>query len=175
MTIYEKAVRRLVVAMYYIAGAAINIMMALTCADVILRYTTTIYTRFGWSFLASVRPIPGTYELVCLFGVVAAAFAMAHTSLQAGHVSVNFVVRLLSEKAQSVFQIVTGIIGLLFFAVVTWQSIVYAQKAKEWGEVSMTLQLPYYPFIYGIALSAFTVCLVLLIIVVNEWSKAFKK
>jgi TRAP-type C4-dicarboxylate transport system permease small subunit len=175
MNAFEKTARRLVEVMYYIAGAAIIFMMVLTCADVILRYTTTIYTAFGWKILASVRPIPGTYELVCLTAVVAAAFAMAHTSLQAGHVAVNFVVRLLSENAQAVFQIITSSLGFLFFAILCWQSVLYAQKAKEWGEVSMTLQLPYYPFIYGIAFSAFTVCLVLLILVINEWTKVLKK
>ena len=150
-------------------------MMLITCVDVILRFSTTIYAKFGWKILVSSKPIAGTYELVCLMGVVAAAFAMAHTSLQAGHVAVNFVVRLLSEKTQAVFEIVTGLIGFLFFAIICWQSFVYAGRAKELGEVSMTLQIPYYPFIYGITLSSFAVCLVLIILLVNEWIKVLEK
>jgi len=175
MNTLEKAVRRLVVVMYYIAGGAITVMMLLTCADVLLRYSTTLYAKFGWKILSSVKPIPGTYELVCLLGVVAAAFAMAHTSLQAGHVSVNFVVRLLSEKVQAVFQIITGSIGTLFFAVLCWQSVVYAEKTRALGEVSMTLQFPFYPFVYGVAFSSFAVCLVLIILGVSEWIKVRKK
>jgi len=175
MNIFEKSARRLVRIMYHIAGGAINIMMLLTCIDVALRFTTTIHARSGWTFLASLKPIPGTYELVCLLGVVAASFAMAHTSLQAGHVAVNFVVRLLDEKKQAIIEIITGTISFLFFAIICWQSIVYAGKAKSIGEVSMTLQIPFYPFIYGIALSAFTVCLVLVVIVMSEWKKVFKK
>ena len=175
MASFEKMVRQLVEYMYHIAGVAIIIMMLLTCADVLLRFSTTLYAKFGWEILTSFKPIAGTYELICLMGVVAAAFAMAHTSLQAGHVAVNFVVRLLSEKTQAMFEIVTGTMGFLFFAIICWQSIVYAGRAKELGEVSMTLQIPYYPFIYGIAFSAFTVCLVLMIIVINEWIKVLKE
>ncbi|MCF8062561.1 MAG: TRAP transporter small permease [Deltaproteobacteria bacterium] len=175
MDTFENAVRKLVRSMYQVAGASITLMMLLTCADVLLRFSTTLRARFGWEILEPLKPIPGTYELVCLLGVVAAAFAMAHTSLKAGHVSVNFVVRLLSGKAQSVFEVITGTLGFLFFAMIGWQSIHYAEQAKSLGEVSMTLRLPYYPFIYGVSLSAFTVCLVLLLRVVKEWKKVLEK
>jgi TRAP-type C4-dicarboxylate transport system permease small subunit len=170
----EKAINVLVQFMYQVAGASIVVMMLLTCADVILRFATTLRARYGWEALASLKPIPGTYELVCLLGVVAAAFAMAHTSLRAGHVSVNFVVRLLSLKAQAVFEIVTGTLGLLFFGIIGYQSIHYAINARSLGEVSMTLRLPYYPFIYGISLSAFTVSVILLLGVIKSWKKVSK-
>ena len=175
MDTFEKAVRKLVRFMYQIAGMAIMVMMLLTCADVMLRFSTTVYAKLQWEILASLKPIPGTYELVCLLGVVAAAFAMAHTSLKAGHVAVNFVVRLLSRKVQAAIEIVTGTIGFFFFAIVCWRSIIYAGQAKSLGEVSMTLQLPYYPFIYGVSFSAFTVCLVLVVIGFNQWKKGFRK
>jgi TRAP-type C4-dicarboxylate transport system permease small subunit len=175
MDTFEKAVRQLVRFMYQIAGAAITFMMLLTVADVLLRFATTVYARTGWELISSLKPIPGTYELVCLLGVVAAAFAMAHTSLKAGHVAVNFVVRLLSKKHQATIEIITGIISFFFFAIVCWQSVVYAQQAKSLGEVSMTLQIPYYPFIYGVSFSAFTLCLVLIVIIFNEWKKVFEK
>ncbi|MFC1820126.1 hypothetical protein ACFLZG_03455, partial [Thermodesulfobacteriota bacterium] len=89
MNPFEKTVKRLVKYMYHIAGVAINVMMLISCVDVILRNSTTLYAKFGWKILIYFKPIAGTYELVCLMGVVAAAFAMAHTSLQAGHVAVN--------------------------------------------------------------------------------------
>jgi TRAP-type C4-dicarboxylate transport system permease small subunit len=175
MNNFEKSVKVLVQYMYYVAGAGIIVMMLLTCADVLLRFSTTVYAKFGWEILASLKPIPGTYELVCLLGVVAAAFAMAHTSLQKGHVAVNFIVRNLSRKARSEFEIVTGILGILFFAMIGCESVVYAEKAKALAEVSMTLQVPFYPFILGISFSAFTVCLVLIVQVVNEWKKVIER
>ncbi len=148
--------------MYYAAGAAIVCMMMITTIDVLLRLAVTIYARTDWAPLASLRPVAGTYELVCYFGALAAAFAMANTSLQGGHVAVSLVTRLLPKKIQRVLKVIVESLGLIFFATICWQCVVYAQKLKSTGEVSMTMQLPVHPFVYGVSFGAFAVCLVLL-------------
>jgi len=158
--------------MYHVAGWAIVVMMLLTCIDVTLRLTATLYAKYGWQILGPLKPIPGAYELVCFFGAVAASFAMAHTSIEGGHVSVNFVTRLLSDKIQAAFQIGTDLLSLTLFGIIAWQSLLYAQKTRDLGAVSMTLRLPFYPFIYGISLSALAVCAVLVASVINEFAKA---
>jgi TRAP-type C4-dicarboxylate transport system permease small subunit len=159
--------------MYYVAGGAILLMMLLTCADVVLRLVVTLYGKLGWSFLEGIQPVLGTYELVCFLGAAAASFAMAHTTLESGHVAVSLVVRLLSEKLQAVFKIATGSLGFGLFALIAWHSVGYAMELAESGEVSMTLQLPFYPFVYGVAFASFAVCLVLAMTVMKEWLKVF--
>ena len=57
---------------------------------------------------------------------------------------------------------VTSALSLLLFALIAWRSILYGESLRQAGEVSLTLQLPFYPFIYGVGLSAAVVCLVLL-------------
>jgi TRAP-type C4-dicarboxylate transport system permease small subunit len=171
----EKIIKRLVRLMYYFAGAAIVGMMLLTCVDVALRLAVTLYAKYGWQVLAPFQPIPGTYELVCFLGSTAAAFAMAHTTVESGHVAVSIFVRLLSERIQAAFQMVTGSLGFILFALISWQSVVYARQLKQMGEVSMTLQLPYYPFVYGVAFASFAVCLVLILTVIQEWLKVLDK
>ena len=173
MNLFEKAVRRLIQYMYYVAGGAIVLMMLLTCVDVFLRLVVTIYGKYRWPILAGIQPTPGTYELVCFLGASAAAFAMAHTTLEAGHVAVSLIVQLLSEKLQAGFKIVTSSLSFMLFALISWHSVVYARKLAQSGEVSMTLQLPYYPFVYGLAFAAFAVCLVLAMTIINEWTKVF--
>ena len=148
--------------LYWIAGAAIVTMMLLTCVDVVLRFCVTLYHDFKWEFLTPFRPLPGTYELVRFLGTIAAAFAMAHTSVEAGHVAVSIVVRLFPARVQALIETITTTFGLIFFAIVSWQSVVYAMDLKASGEVSLTLQLPFYPFVYGIGFAAAAVCLVLL-------------
>jgi len=144
--------------LFWVAGASIVAMMLLTCADVVLRYLR--------------RPIPGTYELVCFLGALAVGFAMAHTSVQRGHVSVSVLTRLLPPRMQAGVACTTGLLSFVFFALIGWQSHRYAGQLLASGEVSLTLQLPFYPFVYGIGLSAWAVCLVLLPRILETAGKA---
>jgi len=137
-----------------IASAAIFSMMALTCADVFLRY----FFR---------KPIPGTYEIVALLGAVAVSFAMAHTLAEKGHVAVSLIVQMFPKRLQGIIESFISIFGIILFGLITWQSVLYGIDCQRAGEVSMTLQLPFYPIIYGVALGAGVVCLVLLVDLAN--------
>ena len=145
----EKATTKLATIMYWVAGIAITLMMLITSADVLLRYFR--------------RPIPGTYELVCFLGAVAASFAMAYTTIKKGHVSVSLAVRLLPPRVQALIGVVTTIFGLILFSMLSWNSVLFANDLKAANEVSMTIELPFYPFVYGMAFAAAAVCLVLLV------------
>ena len=161
MNTLEKISTLLAKGLYRIAGGAIMVMMVLTCADVVLRYLR--------------RPIPGTYELVCFLGAMAVSFAMAHTSVERGHVAVSLVVRLLPQKVQGLVDSITGTFGIILFALIAWRSTLYANVLRDSGEVSLTLQLPFYPFVHGVAISAGAVCLVLLADVLRSLTKVFGK
>lgn len=147
-TLLEKTGNDLSKALFAVAGAAIVVMMLLTCADIVLRLFR--------------RPIPGTYELVSFLSAVSVAFAMAHTSVQKGHIAVSVLVQLLPKRLQSLVDSLTTGLSFGLFALISWQSFRYAESLRQSGEVSMTLQLPFHPFVYGIALSSAVVCLVLL-------------
>jgi len=158
----EKISGELARILYWVAGISIVAMMLLTCADVALRFCVTIYHSTHWEFLTPFRPIAGTYELVGYMATVAVAFAMAHTTVEKGHVAVSFVVDLLPTRVQTVIATITNSCGLLFFILIAWRSLLYGSHLKASGEVSLTLQLPFYPFAYGIAFAALAVCPVLL-------------
>lgn len=159
--VYQRTVNVLVKFMYYSAGAAIIGMMLITCADVALRYFR--------------MPIPGTYEIVSFLGAIAISFAIAHTSVEQGHVAVSFVVDKLPEKVRIGISAVTGIIGFALFAAISWQSYLYANELWASGEVSLTMKIPFYPVVYGISFSTGMVCLVLLANIVNDLRKVFGK
>jgi len=134
-----------------IAATAVFAMMSLTCVDVFLRY----FFRM---------PIPGTYEIVALLGAVAVSFAMAHTLAERGHVAVSLVVQLFPKWLQDIIEGIISIFGIILFGLIAWQSVLYGMDCQRAGEVSMTLEwLPFYPIIYGVALGAMVVCLVLLV------------
>jgi TRAP-type C4-dicarboxylate transport system permease small subunit len=157
MNILERIAENLARNLFWVAGTAIIAMMMLTCADVVLRFFR--------------RPIPGTYELVCFLGAVSVAFAMAHTTIEKGHVSVSFVVNLFPKKVQDIITCVTTGFGLFLFTIISWQSVAYANDLRLSNEVSMTLELPFYPFVYGIGLSAAVVCLILFCNLINSLMK----
>jgi TRAP-type C4-dicarboxylate transport system permease small subunit len=84
-----------------------------------------------------------------------------------GHVAVSLIVQLFSKRLQGIVESFISIFGIILFGLITWQSILYGIDCQRSGEVSMTLQLPFYPIIYGVALGAGVVCLVLLVDLVN--------
>jgi len=161
MNMFEKLANWLASKAYWVAGGAIVFMMVLTCADVILRLFR--------------MPIPGTYELVCFMGAVAVAFAMAHTSNEKGHVAVSLVVRLFPSRLQGAIEVITNIFVLILFILIAWRSVLYAESLRVTGEVSLTLKLPFYPFIYGIAFSAAVVCLVKITDIYKSFLKVLSK
>lgn len=148
----------------WVAGWSLVGMMGLTCADIVLRLFR--------------RPILGTYEIVGFLGAVVASFAMAQTTIERGHVAVQVVVQRFSPRVQEVVYLITHLLSLLLFVLLAWECVRYANDLWASGEVSMTLQLPFFPVLYGIALSAVTVCLVLLVDILlmmtkgtEAWSK----
>lgn len=146
---FQHTIFRGVHALDMLAAAAIVAMMALTCADVVLRFFR--------------KPITGTYEVVAFLGALSVSCAVAHTSAEKGHVAVNLVVRLLPKRVQGLVESVIALLSFLLFALVAWQSVLYGLASQRAGEVSLTLQIPLYPIIYGVAFGTGAVCLVCLV------------
>jgi TRAP-type C4-dicarboxylate transport system permease small subunit len=134
--------------MYVIAGIALAASMFLTVADVILREFKV--------------PIVGTYELVGLLGAVVVGFAIPQTSRLQGHVIMDYVTSKLPQGWTKVFHVVTRILAVVTFAIIGWNLWELGTDLRTSGEVTLTLQLPFYPVAYGISLCCFAECLVLL-------------
>lgn len=145
----------------YVACAAVVVMMLLTCADVILRL-------FG-------HPILGTYEMIGLSGVVVISFALAYTSLEKGHIAVELLVESLPKGLQVFINGFNSLIGAALFSLVAWQTFLYAGDLRGSGEVSLTLQIPTYPFVYGISLGCGLLCLVLLVDSIRSFARVIGK
>jgi TRAP-type C4-dicarboxylate transport system permease small subunit len=132
-----------------IAGIAITFMMCLTVTDVILR-----------SFR---RPIVGTYEIVAFSGAIVIGFAVPITTLLKGHVLVDFFVLRFSKGVRNTVHILTRCMGISLFSLLGWNLFKLGMDLYRTGEVSLTLQLPFYPVAFGVALSCLVQCLVLIV------------
>ncbi len=118
-----------------VLGAASLVgMAALTCVDVVGRY-------FG-------HPVFGSVELVGFMATLSVAFALPYTHQVKGHIGVEILVRLFSERTQTIIELCTSILSLGLFALITWRMFVYARTMQKSGEVSMNLELPEHVIIY---------------------------
>ena len=132
-----------------IAGIGLVAMLALIVADIVAA------KLFKW-------PIPGGIEMVGFLGVIVIAFSIAHTQVMRGHIEVEFLITRLPKTAQKAIAIVVHLLGMILFALLAWRSCEFGYALQVSGEVSMTQEIPYYPFIYGIAFCCISVFLILL-------------
>jgi len=131
-----------------IAGISLTFLMMLTVLDVILR-----------SFRV---PIVGTYELVMFAGAVVIGFAVPFTSWVRGHIFVDFFILRFSQKVRNIFNITTRVMVTVLFFLIGWNLIKFGIDLQKTGEVSLTLQMPFYPVAYGIGVCCFIQCLVMI-------------
>jgi TRAP-type C4-dicarboxylate transport system permease small subunit len=136
-----------------VAGIALTFMMLITVLDVILRYFR--------------MPIVGTYELVALSGGLVVGFSLPLTTFSKGQVIVDFFVMRFSPKRRAVFHVVTRVMGIALFFLIGWNMISMGMDMLHNGEVSLTLELPYYPIAFGIGLACFVQCWVSLVQIVQ--------
>jgi TRAP-type C4-dicarboxylate transport system permease small subunit len=153
---FEKGVRLLSSFFNLFAAASLTAIIVLTCIDVSMRYFFN-------------RPLAGTYDLVSLMGAVIAAFAMPYTMMMKGHVAVDLLVRKLSNKKKRAVETVTHITGILLFLIMVWQSFSLASDMKTVGEVTPTMQLPFYPIVYAMSACFLVLCLAILVNLLNIW------
>lgn len=131
-----------------IAGISLTFLMLLTVMDVILRSLK--------------RPIVGTYELVAFAGAVVIGFSVPLTSWVRGHIYVDFFILKFSQKGRDIFNIATRCVVIVLFFLIGWNLIKYGMDLQKSGEVSLTLQMPFYPVAYGVGICCFVQCLVLI-------------
>ena len=136
-------------------------MMLLTFADVIMR--------------SAGHPIPGTFEIVGFLGIVVAAFAIAYTQHTKGHVAIDYLVALLPHRVQSAARSVAYLLSSGLFALLVWQSILFARELQISGEVSPTEKISFAPFVYGLAVACLAASFVLFIDFLKSLAQVIRK
>jgi len=136
-------------------------MALLTCVDVVGRFFR--------------HPILGSVELVGFMATLAVVMALPSTDKNEGHVGVEIIFRMLSEKTQTVIEICTRLLGLCLMTVLAWQMALYARTMQRSGEVSISLELPEYVIIYATSFCCLILCLTILKDLVINFKKLNKK
>jgi TRAP-type C4-dicarboxylate transport system permease small subunit len=138
MQILWKAIASLTDKMRLVGAALLVIMMLLTCVDVVGRLFR--------------HPVFGSIELMSFMGALAVAMALPYTHSVKGHIGVEIVVDKLPSALRHLIELVTGLLSLILFGIVTWKMFEYSHKMMASGEVSMNLELPEYLIIAVVAI-----------------------
>ncbi|MBN2159751.1 MAG: TRAP transporter small permease [Spirochaetes bacterium] len=158
---FEKILISITNGFNWVAAAAVLIMMTVTVLDVILR--------------AFKSPLPGVFEIVGMLGAVAISFSLAYTSVEKGHIAVEILVQKLSERAQALLSALYSLAGLFLFLLAAWVCSDFALDLMRSGEVSLTIKMPTYPFVFGISLGSLLLSFVLFMDMVKSLRELRRK
>lgn len=147
---FEKLAQSLSTWLNWIAAAGLVAMLGLVVADIVAAKS------FKW-------PIPGGIEMVGFLGVIVVAFSIAQTQVLHRHIEVAFLVARLPRAARKAIGSIVYAFGMILFALLAWKSYDFGHMLQASGEVSMTQEIPFYPFVYGMAFCCISVFLVLLV------------
>jgi TRAP-type C4-dicarboxylate transport system permease small subunit len=145
---YLKGIKGISRFMNAIAAIGLTFIMLLTTLDVILRLFKS--------------PIVGTYELVAFTGGIIIGFAVPMTSWMRAHVYVDFLVQKLPKNRRDIANIFTRVMVIAFFGVVAVNLFKHGYYLYSTHEVTPTLQLPFYPVVFGIGIAFVLQCLVMI-------------
>lgn len=132
-----------------VAGVALVAMMTLVFGNVVCRAV--------W------QPIMGTYEVTAFLAAMTISFALANCAVNKGHIALTLFVDRLAPRLRAFFDILVSLLGLLLFLLLAWEVTKYAFHMKSTGEVSLTMEIPFYPFIYGVAFGLLMLAMVSLV------------
>ncbi len=143
------AVKMLCRVMYWISCMALVSIVALTVLDVTLR-------KLG-------NPIDFTFEVVVFLAAIVIGFALPQTSLDKGHVVMEFLTVKLSPAWKKAVHVGTRLVGIITFLIIGWNIMRVGHHLLEVGQTSAILRIPEFPVAYGVGVCCFIECLVLIL------------
>ncbi len=159
---FDKFNRKISMGIEWVGLVALVLMMLITTIDVI-----------GAKLF--LLPVFGSLDMMMLAQLVGMTFTVAAALILGQHVHVEFFVRLLPKRVQTVVNCSVYLLGFILFAVIVWRLFLYSYDLQIGGEVSSTARIPLYPFAYGAAFACIPVCLVYSSLFINSLLNIFKK
>jgi TRAP-type transport system small permease protein len=95
--------------------------------------------------------LQGSYELVEYIMGLVIVFALGYTQIKNGHINVTTLIDMLPARLKPWGERFVNLVGLVMFALITWQTFDKAGMELTAGTTSAVLYIPKYPFIYACA------------------------
>ena len=122
-----------------IGALILVILMGMTFVDVI-----------GRSFFNS--PLNGAVEVTELLLGVMVFLLLPSATLNQEHISVDIIDSFAGKFLDFVRNLLTGIIGTVFFALIAYKMWEHAHRAASYNDATNNLSIPIAPFVYGLSL-----------------------
>uniref|UniRef100_A0A1S2M8Z7 Tripartite ATP-independent periplasmic transporters DctQ component domain-containing protein n=1 Tax=Anaerobacillus isosaccharinicus TaxID=1532552 RepID=A0A1S2M8Z7_9BACI len=140
-----------------ISGSSLVAMMLLIVFNAIKRTVST--------------PFVGTTEIVGWLAAITFSFGLAYTQLHRGHVDIDLLVKKLPQRFEKALKILFLSISISFFTMVVWQLIQFGLTLMNNNNLSQTLRIIFYPFVFitSIGFMAFV------FVLVNQFIAEFRR
>jgi TRAP-type C4-dicarboxylate transport system permease small subunit len=158
---YERVVRFLASATFYVTMLGLSVIAGLTFLDVCLRYMLN-------------KPILGVYDITRVMLIVTVACAFGYTQMIRGNMAIDFLVLKLGRRPKAVVASAHDAVALVLFLVITFQAFRHGNALRLTGDATETVLIPFYPFEYLIAFNMGLVCLILILQLVKSLSEAVR-
>ncbi len=142
-------------------GAALLALTLLATANVALRIVRV--------------PVSGTYEVVSFLGAVVTAGALGYTQKRKDHIVVDILSDKFPAPVKRTLDGANYAVTLVLFTIVSWQTFVYGTRLWRTGELSETIKIAYYPFVFLVSLGFAALALTILLDLLGTiWGKGDK-
>jgi TRAP-type C4-dicarboxylate transport system permease small subunit len=149
MASLDRALRFLDRILLVLAGVAALGLMAVATMNVCLRIFH--------------MPYRGAYEVVSFLGAVVIAFALSYTQRRRSNIVVDIVSARYPEGVKRAMDAIGSVVSAGFFAIIAWMLVQWGVRIARSGEVSETLKVIHYPFIFCVGVGFVVLSLTLLL------------
>ncbi len=158
----EKGILTITRSLSWVSGFTIFAIMFLVSADVWARYVMK-------------QPIKGSMDIGQMSLVVIGFLGMAYTQVEKSHVRVEVLIARLSKRTQAVLDTISACLSAIIFALIGWNQLGKVWQivtSPEVGPQTELLFIPHAPFIGIAAFGCFLLCLVLVLDIFHNFTKA---
>ncbi len=121
-------------------------------------------------------PVSGTYEIVSFLGAIVTAGALGYTQKRKDHIVVDILSEKFPAPVKRVLDGASHAVTLVLFSIVSWQTFSYGRRLMQTGELSETLKVAYYPFVFLVSLGFAVLALTLLLdLLETVWTGGSKR
>lgn len=142
-----------------VSGIIIMLLCLYTTGDVIGRYALN-------------KPLWAAYEMSLIFLIYITFWGLAYVQSRGGHMRLGFLWQRFGPRGKAALDLLTILIGLFLFAIITWQGWVWAINSWVIKESSMgAWTVPYFPARIGLAIGSLLLLIQYIIDLVRHTSQ----